>query len=192
MKQQSLMKAWKLLLLLLLWRSQGILLQLGLKRHAQLSSQGWHRVVCENTAVIAGDPEKRETKPQRRSVPVSSQDISRVLCTLGEFFHSQDGLFTQDDRLLADCAQGGPTAIGIDNLISFPTTKNNQMLFPLWKMGRYSLCSKPWSTCELQGESSFIFVFCAVMIALWRLSMGHVHTCRGSCTWIKTLQHLPS
>lgn len=131
MKQQSLMKAWKLLLLL--WRSRGILLQLGLKRYTQLSSQGWHRKVCENTAVVAGDPEKCETKPLMRSVPTSSRDTSGLLCRLGKFFHSQAGLFTQDDRLLAGCNQGGPIAVGANNLISFPTTRNNQMLFPPWK-----------------------------------------------------------
>lgn len=70
------------------------------------------RRVCGNTAVIAGDPEKRATEPLRRSVLASCQDTSGLLCRLGKFFHSQAGLFTQDDRLLADCTWGGPAAIG--------------------------------------------------------------------------------
>lgn len=142
MKQQSLMEAWKELLLL--WRSQGILLGLGLYRHAQLSSQGWHREVYKNTAVIAGDAEKRETKPLRRSVPTSSQDTSGLLCRMGKFFHFQAVLFTEDDKPWADCTQGNLTAVGEDNLISFPTKANNQVFFPPWKEKQtYPLCSEP-------------------------------------------------
>lgn len=119
------MRAWKLLLLL--WTSWEIFLLLGLKRHGQLSPQGWYRKVCGNTAVIAGDPEKRETKAL--SLPPARTHLD---CCAGWADFSIPKLVYLP-RLLAGCTWGGPTAIGADNLTSFPSTRNNQVLFPPWK-----------------------------------------------------------
>lgn len=67
------------------------------------------RRVCGNTAVIAGDPEKRETEPLRRSVLPPAR--IHLDCCAGRANFSIPKLVYLP-RLLADCTWGGPTAIG--------------------------------------------------------------------------------
>lgn len=138
--------------------------------------------VYKNKAVIAGDTEKRETKPLRRCVPTSSQDTSGLLCRLGKFFHFQAGLFTKDDRLLADWMFSQQLKQTI--LYHFPLKQITKCSFPPWK-GRQAniLCALRQRVHEIASGKQF---FSHIKITLERVSMGHIQACRGTRTWIKS------
>lgn len=140
------------------------------------------RRVCGNTAVIAGDPEKRETEPLRRSVLASCQDTSGLLCRQGKFFHSQAGLFTQ---AVSKLYLGWPYS-NWNTLISFPTTRNNQVLFPSWKerwADSLCACHKVHANCEGQVALFLSFVqqwwhSGTFQWAMYTLAEDHAHKSR--------------
>lgn len=159
MEQQSLMKAWKLLQLL--WRSWGILLLLGLKRHTQLSFPGMTQESLWKYSCNSWRPRKTWDKASEEVCPCLQPGHSWTVVQAGQFFPFPSWFIYPEWQAVRRLYLGWPHN-NWNNLISFPTARINQVLFPPWKERRAdSLCvlnHKVHANCKGQVALFLSFV----------------------------------